>query len=73
MASFGIDLGTLIPACCLEGGDPVFWKMRGAHARPRRSSLSLKMASVRGQAGKRQAVRTRNTVFSIKRFMGAEV
>jgi molecular chaperone DnaK len=69
----GIDLGTTNSVVAvMEGGEPVVITNQEGSRSPRRSWLHQDGERLVGQVAKRQAVTNpENTVFSIKRFMGA--
>ena len=66
----GIDLGTTNSCMAvMEGGEPVVLEnSEGARTTPSVVAFSKTGERLVGQAAKRQA--TKNTVFSVKRFMG---
>src|SRR3982075_476018 len=69
----GIDLGTTNSCMAvMEGGDPVVLEnSKGARTTPSVVAFTKNGERLVGQAAKRQAVtNAKNTVFSIKRFMG---
>src|SRR6476620_403100 len=69
----GIDLGTTNSCMAvMEGGDPVVLEnSEGARTTPSVVAFSKSGERLVGQAAKRQAITNpKNTVFSIKRFMG---
>ena len=69
----GIDLGTTNSCMAvMEGGEPVVLEnSEGARTTPSVVAFTKSGERVVGQAAKRQAVTNpRNTVFSVKRFMG---
>ena len=69
----GIDLGTTNSCMCvMDGGDPVVLEnSEGKRTTPSVVAFTKSGERLVGDAAKRQAVtNSRNTVYSIKRFMG---